>query len=107
MHKHDPKPPKRHSSLDDQEIDDPLDATTMPHATRPGPPDKARHVPKMHGATHEPIKDDRKCAAAGHGRTHLPAKEKKGGAGSWVGPERVGERETEDEFRTIPPLEED
>ena len=104
MHKHDPKPPKRHASLDEQAVDDPLDATTMPRAARSGAPDKGRRVLKQHGAAHQNIKDDRHSAAPGHGRTHLPSPRKKGGAGgrgNWEGPEKPGERAALDEMQPL------
>ena len=105
MHKHDPKPTK-HSSLEEQREDDPLDSTTMPRAARFGAPDKAKHVPRVHGGSHQPIQHDRNTAQAGHGRTHLPAKEEKGGSRAWVGPEKVGTREAIDELEPLETEEE-
>lgn len=101
MHKHDPRPPK-HSSLEDQQVDDPLDSTTMPVARREGAPDKSsrKEHPKIHGGKHTPIQDDRKNANPGHGRSHLESNQKKagGGAHGWLGPEKAGEREGRDEL---------
>lgn len=101
------KPPQKGSGLDEQAEDDPLDARTMPHATRSGPPSANKHghaehelaSRRGHPAKHS-HQSDRKSGWSHEGR-HLPSSQKKKGnktyGAGWVGPERDGEAEAIDE----------